>query len=375
MEDDPSRVIVESDGFRKVMITIYPANPLKDIRAVTLADLAMDKHGRIIVGSYHNGRPVRRKLFDFSTGSAQRFLLFGTTGAGKSRALQVQLIAEKRNGFTTWLADLKGGQSVPEARGQVNWRVLTKEGAMLMLESTVQVITERTARYSKLGRSAFVWGQPDRPLHVWIDEANRLLDKGSEYRGPAAELRLLPVMSGTSGTANHPSTRHSSKLSTHRRSGLPRSTGADPALYSTPNPRLPLQPVRTPARGSCRSCPGVLPEPVRSCRGQLWIQSVLPVDPQGLAVGSAAGPAGRRTPSDHDEADGDGDAGGRPLRRARPGAAGGAAGDRGDVDDPGGRVARRRPAGERAARGLRAGPGAGGRHGVAVPRPHLHLTA
>src|SRR5919108_524284 len=81
---DPSRIAVETDGLRRAIVTIYPSNPLADVRAVTAADLVMDRRGFITVGRYHNGRPARRRLFDPSTGSAQRFLAFGTTGAGKS---------------------------------------------------------------------------------------------------------------------------------------------------------------------------------------------------------------------------------------------------------------------------------------------------
>lgn len=186
--DDPTRVAVETDGLRRAIVTVYPANPLAEVRAVTREDLVMDRRGRIQVGRYHNGRPVRRRLFDPATGSAQRFLLFGTTGAGKSRALQLDLIAEKVNGIVSWVADLKGGQSVPEARGAVDWFATTPEEAIVMLEAAVGVAKERMTRYSRMGRTAFVPGDPDRLLHVTIDEANRLLETGAPDRDRATYL-------------------------------------------------------------------------------------------------------------------------------------------------------------------------------------------
>lgn len=208
---DPTRIAVETDGTRRALVTIYPSNPLAEVRAVTREDLVMDRHGRITVGRYHNGRPVRRRLYDPSTGSAQRFLLFGTTGAGKSRTLQMELAAEKINGIVSWVADLKHGQSVPEAQGNVDWFGVTLEEAILMLRAAVAVAQERMRRYSRMGRTAFILGRPDPLLHVRIEEANRLLEKGSPYRDEATYLirelgrtgRSVGVGIGLSAQASH----------------------------------------------------------------------------------------------------------------------------------------------------------------------------
>ncbi|MFF5265307.1 hypothetical protein ACFY4C_41035 [Actinomadura viridis] len=208
---DPTRIAVETDGVRRAIITIYPSNPLAEIRAVTREDLVMDRHGRITVGRYHNGRPVRRRLFDPSTGSAQRFLLFGTTGAGKTRTLQMELVAEKVNGIVSWLCDLKYGQSVPEAEGNVDWFGTTPEAAILMLMAAVEVAKERMQRYSQMGRTAFLRNAPDPLLHVRIEEANRLLEKGAPYRDQATYLirelgrtgRSVGVGVGLSAQASH----------------------------------------------------------------------------------------------------------------------------------------------------------------------------
>ncbi|RVX39121.1 hypothetical protein EDD27_1464 [Nonomuraea polychroma] len=179
--NDPTRIAVETDGLRRAMITVYPSNPLAQVRAVTREDLVMDRHGRIVIGVYHNGRPVKKRLFDPSTGSAQRHLVFGTTGAGKSRVVHLELAAEKINGFVSWLADLKFGQSVPEAEEHVDWPVRTQEGAVLMTMAAVAVAQDRMRRYAAAGRSAFVLGV-DPLLNVTLDEANRALERGAPYR-------------------------------------------------------------------------------------------------------------------------------------------------------------------------------------------------
>ncbi|MEV4180158.1 hypothetical protein AB0J28_01765 [Streptosporangium canum] len=211
-EDDPARVAVETNGFRQGLVTIYPRNPLAEIRAVTREDLVMDRHGRITCGRYHNGRPARKRLYDPSTGSAQRFLLFGTTGAGKSKSLQIELIAEKLNGIVSWVADLKFGQSVPEADGNVDWFVRTPEAAILMLMAAVAVAQERMRRYSAAGRTAFLLVSGGDPLiHVRIEEANRLLERGAPYRDLGTYLikelgrtgRSVGVGIGLSAQASH----------------------------------------------------------------------------------------------------------------------------------------------------------------------------
>lgn len=184
---DPTRVAVDTDGLRRALITIYPSNPLATVRAATREDLTMDRWGRITIGYHHNGKPCKKRLFDPATGSAQRFLLFGTTGAGKSRAVQQDLIAEKINGICSALVDLKNGQSVPEAKTQVALYGDSQEMAILILIAAVNVSNARMKRYSRMGRNSFVLGA-DPLFHVTLDEVNRLLEKGAPYRAIATHL-------------------------------------------------------------------------------------------------------------------------------------------------------------------------------------------
>ncbi|MFE7526177.1 transfer protein [Kitasatospora sp. NPDC057542] len=179
--DDPSRLAIEAMG-SQALVTIYPTDPLADVHLPSPEALVMDERGRIWIGSYHNGRKVHVQLYDPASGSAQRLLLFGTTGAGKSTGGQIILAAMKRSGITTFYGDLKEGQSAPEARGNVDWAVYSQEGVMAQLHATWCVMRERAARYAAAGRSKFLRDRPDPLLYVVIDEANRLLEKGAPYR-------------------------------------------------------------------------------------------------------------------------------------------------------------------------------------------------
>jgi hypothetical protein len=193
--DDPARVVVETDGNRAI-VTIYPSNPLAVMPAPSVADMMMDRYGRIVVGRHHNGRPARRRLFDKRTGSAQRSFVIGTTGAGKSRTVQYVLACEKRNRIVSLYGDLKGGQSAPESENQVDWRATSQEENVLMLRSAVAIAHARQRRYAALGRNAFLIGSPDPLISTRIDEANRGLERGAPYR---AEMTYLVKELGRTG--------------------------------------------------------------------------------------------------------------------------------------------------------------------------------
>ena len=184
--DDPSRIIFQQ-ARGEALIRVYPTNPLADLIPATVDDLVM-RGGRIVCGRYYDGSACRMRLFDPKTGNAQRLVIFGTTGAGKSRALQLVLAACKRNGVVVHLADLKEGQSVPEATGNVATRVTTQEDAILLLRALVAEAHDRMRRYAAMGRSGFIVGKPDRLMYGVVDEANRLLEKGAPHRSEAASL-------------------------------------------------------------------------------------------------------------------------------------------------------------------------------------------
>ncbi|MFI8888263.1 DNA/RNA helicase domain-containing protein [Streptomyces sp. NPDC053813] len=185
---DYSRVIFEQGVGREAIVRVYPSNPLMNMREMCLDDLLMDARGRIRLGTYYDGSPLRFRLFDPKTGNAQRGAVFGTTGAGKSRLAQAILVACKRSGIVVHLADLKSGQSVPEAAGQVATRVTTQYETILMLRGLVDEAERRMRDYAARGRSGFVKDDPDPLMYGIIDEANRLLEKHAPFRDEAAML-------------------------------------------------------------------------------------------------------------------------------------------------------------------------------------------
>ncbi|WP_330335773.1 transfer protein (plasmid) [Streptomyces sp. NBC_00536] len=186
--DDRSRVIFEQGAGREAVVRIYPSNPLMHMAEISVDDLLMDDRGRITIGMYYDGSPLRFRLFDPKTGNAQRGAIFGTTGAGKSRLVQAVLVACKRSGIVVHLADLKAGQSVPEAKGQVATRVTTQYETILMLRGLVAEAQRRMVAYAEMGRSGFVIGDPDPLTYGIVDEANRLLEKNAPFRAEAAYL-------------------------------------------------------------------------------------------------------------------------------------------------------------------------------------------
>jgi hypothetical protein len=186
--EDYSRVIFEQGVGREAIVRVYPSNPLMGVREVSVDDLLMDGRGRITLGTYFDGSPLRFRLFDPKTGNAQRGAVFGTTGAGKSRLVQAILVACKVSGIVVHLADLKHGQSVPEAKGNVATRVTTQYETILMLRGLVAEAERRMAAYAEMGRSGFVKDAPDPLTYGIVDEANRLLEKGAPFRDEAALL-------------------------------------------------------------------------------------------------------------------------------------------------------------------------------------------
>ncbi|MDT0412746.1 MULTISPECIES: DNA/RNA helicase domain-containing protein [Streptomyces] len=186
--EDRSRVIFEQGVGREAIVRVYPSNPLTDMRPVRPDDLRMDADGCVRIGAYFDDEPLPFRLFDPDTGNAQRGAVFGTTGAGKSRLVQAILAACKQNNIIVHLADLKHGQSVPEAKGQTATHVTAQYDTILMLRGLVAEAERRMTAYGALGRSGFVIGDPDPLMYGIIDEANRLLEKGAPFRAEAATL-------------------------------------------------------------------------------------------------------------------------------------------------------------------------------------------
>ncbi|MER6318915.1 transfer protein, partial [Streptomyces sp. NPDC001581] len=57
--EDYSRVIFEQGVGREAIVRVYPSNPLMGVRPVSVEDLVLDRRGRITLGTYFDGSPLR----------------------------------------------------------------------------------------------------------------------------------------------------------------------------------------------------------------------------------------------------------------------------------------------------------------------------
>ncbi|MDH6107889.1 hypothetical protein P3T36_006348 [Kitasatospora sp. MAP12-15] len=175
--DDVSRLVIETDGVRNGLVSIYQRNPLMKVRKATPEDLTMDSKGRIAIGVRHDGKPSKVRLWDPQLG-AIRGITAGATGAGKSVLQLLLLVGEKLSGVISWVGDLQGGKSLPEAEGHVDWfaKGETETLGMLLAAHAVMKYRERESRE----RGDFALGRPWRLLSITLDEINRLLSHPNE---------------------------------------------------------------------------------------------------------------------------------------------------------------------------------------------------
>ncbi|MFE4604801.1 hypothetical protein ACFRKE_28535 [Kitasatospora indigofera] len=175
--DDVSRLVIETDGVRNGLVSIYKRNPLMKVRSATAEDLTMDDKGRISIGVRHDGKPSKVRLFDPQLG-AIRGITAGATGAGKSVLQLLLLVGERLSGIISWVGDLQGGKSLPEAEGQVDWFAKGEYEVLGMLLAAHAVMKYRE-RESK-DRGDFAINRPWRLLSITLDEINRLLSHPNE---------------------------------------------------------------------------------------------------------------------------------------------------------------------------------------------------
>ncbi|WP_460074056.1 winged helix-turn-helix domain-containing protein [Streptomyces sp. YKOK-I1] len=177
--DDPSRLVIETDGIRMGVVSVYKTNPLMKVRKATVEDLTMDDKGRITIGICHDGKPARMRLWDPSQG-ALRGITAGVTGAGKSVLQNLILAAEKRSGVVSWVGDVQGGMSLPEAEGRVDWFAKGPVETLVMLTVAHAVMKYRERISNEMGRGDFALGKPWPLINITLDEINRLLSHPDE---------------------------------------------------------------------------------------------------------------------------------------------------------------------------------------------------
>lgn len=197
-EDAVSRLHLRVIDARRIEVNEMTANPLQGGVALDLDALTMDEQGYATVGKDIYGNPAKWRLLKFDpkrrglsgqpSASAVHSFGSGTTGAGKTSLEEDLQVAQRMNGFISWLADGKGGAGYAPWMEELDWLLKSPYGAMLMGQAANSVSEYRYAEQMKLqwldddgftenGRSFFVMNDPFAPMVATWDEFNEMILK------------------------------------------------------------------------------------------------------------------------------------------------------------------------------------------------------
>jgi hypothetical protein len=197
-EDAVSRLHLRVLDARRIEVNEMSINPLQGGVPLDLDALTMDARGYVAVGLDIYGKPVKWRLLKFDparrglsgapSASAVHSFGSGTTGAGKTSLEEDLQIAQRKNGFVSWLADGKGGAGYASWVQELDWLLKSPYGAMLMGQAGNAVSEYRFAEQMKLqwldadgytenGRSFFVMNDPFAPMVCTWDEFNEMILK------------------------------------------------------------------------------------------------------------------------------------------------------------------------------------------------------
>lgn len=197
-EDAASRLHLRVLDARRIEVNEMGANPLQGGVPLDLNALTMDGQGYITVGADVYGNPAKWRLLKFDakrrglsgqpSASAVHAFGSGTTGAGKTSLEEDLQVAQRLNGFISWLADGKGGAGYAPWMPEIDWLLKSPYGAMLMGQAANAVSEFRYAEQMQLqwldadgfteqGRSFFVPNEPFAPMVTTWDEFNEMILK------------------------------------------------------------------------------------------------------------------------------------------------------------------------------------------------------
>ncbi|MET7975766.1 hypothetical protein ABZW44_22525 [Streptomyces mirabilis] len=197
-EDAVSRLHLRVIDARRIEVNEMSTNPLQGGVPLDLDALTMDAQGYITVGKDIYGNPAKWRLLKFDpsrrglsgqpSASAVHSFGSGTTGAGKTSLEEDLQVAQRKNGFISWLADGKGGAGYAPWLNELDWLLKSPYGAMLMGQAANSVSEYRYAEQMKLqwldadgytenGRSFFVPNDPFKPMVTTWDEFNEMILK------------------------------------------------------------------------------------------------------------------------------------------------------------------------------------------------------
>jgi hypothetical protein len=117
----------------------------------------------------------------------------GVTGAGKSVLQNLILAAEKHSGVLSWVDDVQGGMSLPEAEGRVDWFAKGPVETFLILTAAHAVTKYRERVSNEMGRVDFALGRPWPLINITLDEINRLLSHPDEAMRKATAYMIADI--------------------------------------------------------------------------------------------------------------------------------------------------------------------------------------
>lgn len=199
--DAVSRLHLRVVDARRIEVNEMAVNPLQHGVDLDIEALRMDERGYITVGKDIYGTPAQWRLLKFEhkrrgmsgrpSASAVHSFGSGTTGAGKTSLEEDLQIAQRLNGFISWLADGKGGAGYASWLNELDWLVKSFLGAQLMGQNANAVSQYRydvqmkmqwldAEGYTEDGRSFFVVDDPFAPLACTWDEFNEMILKNPQ---------------------------------------------------------------------------------------------------------------------------------------------------------------------------------------------------
>ncbi|MEU6621911.1 hypothetical protein ABZ926_14200 [Streptomyces litmocidini] len=196
--DDPDLIAMEKLAPRKGKITVFTENPLKKGTLFGPQHVLDPETGLAPFGVYYDGAEANYRFFLPGSGAVHDFIT-GTSGSGKSRALDALLAIERRSPLVCSLViDPQHGLSLPDWPDGVAAFAPGNDFGIVVLRAVHALMKERSSRYNRMkwtddkgrtrvGRAFFVPGDPDPLVVLTLDEAHDLLND-PEYGEEAVKL-------------------------------------------------------------------------------------------------------------------------------------------------------------------------------------------
>ncbi|MFE9360339.1 hypothetical protein ACFYPB_40580 [Streptomyces olivaceoviridis] len=196
--DDPDLIALEKLSPRKGRITVFTENPLKKGTLFGPQHVLDLQTGLAPFGVYYDGAAANYRFFLPGSGAVHDFIT-GTSGSGKSRALDGLLAIERRSpAVASIVIDPQAGLSLPDWPDGVAVFAPGNAFGIVVLRAVHALMKERGKRYNRMkwvddkgrtrvGRAFFVPGDPDPLICVTLDEAHDLLND-PEYGEEAVKI-------------------------------------------------------------------------------------------------------------------------------------------------------------------------------------------